>query len=217
MYSLIIPCAGEGKRVGLGYNKLLYKIANTTIIEKTLDAFISFQEFDEIILVINPKDEFFFSKIKNNDNRIRLIHGGKERIDSVLAGLQQAKNEIVFIHDGARCNISQRLIKKCLHTVKKNAKIAYGVGIKATDSVRCCENGAIRGVLNRDNIVLMQTPQIFKREILLDALNKKIRDTDEIGVMIQYGVEPLLIEGEQTNIKITSKKDLIDLELYESN
>lgn len=211
MYSVVIPCAGRGSRMELNYNKLLYLLKNNeTIIERTVNKFLNYEEFNEVVLVIHPDDEVMFKKLFTND-KIKFVYGGDTRADSVKSGVNVCSNEMIFIHDGARCNISDELLKKCIDEVKLNKHQAYCVGVKAIDSIRVVENNVVTQVLDRDKLYNMQTPQIFKKDLLLQGFNNNLEDTDEVGMMVKMGIQPYLIEGEYSNIKITVKQDLEQL------
>lgn len=208
MFSLVIVCAGKGSRAKLAYNKLLYKIEEETIIEKTVKAFLPFTEFSEIILVINEDDMQFFKQLAKVDNRIKLVLGGDNRFDSVKNGFMQANNQMIFIHDGARCNISNSLIKKCIDKVNYEEDQAFSCAVPAINSIRLCKNGKFYQTINRDEAYEMQTPQIFSKNILMQIAQANICETDEVGACIQLGIYPKLIEGEYENFKVTTPYDL---------
>src|SRR6056297_1341338 len=108
MYSAIILGGGTGERLGLGYNKVLYKVKGKTVIEHAVQKFLDDKEFNEIIVVMNRND-YDQTKVLFNDQRVRVIKGGQTRQESVYLGLKDIQlNDFVFIHDGARPNPSSK-------------------------------------------------------------------------------------------------------------
>ena len=211
MYSLIIPCAGTGTRTGLNYNKMLYSLKNDeTIIERTVNKFINNSNFDQIILVINKDDEDIIKELFI-DSKIEFIYGGKERGESVLNGLSLVKNEIVFIHDGARCNIQSDLIEKIIQIVDSTNYLSYSVAVKTIDSIRIGKDGFLIEALPRELLFNMQTPQIFNTQTLKDSYSNNSLDTDEIALVLKNGIKPFIIEGDYNNIKVTTRKDIDQL------
>lgn len=208
MYSVIIPAAGRGSRMGLSYNKLLYSLNdNETIIQRTVNKFLNFDQFCEIIITIHPDDLTTFKAMFNHP-KIKLVSGGKERWESVKCGVKACSNDIIFIHDGARCNVSDELIKNCLEAVTTNHDGGYVCGVKVIDSIREVNNGCVTKAVDRSHLYNMQTPQIFNKEDLLKAYSMGYTDTDEVGLMLQIGKTPKIIEGDYRNLKVTTKSDL---------
>ena len=109
-YSVVLPCAGIGKRMGLGYNKLLFQLNDQTVLENTVNIFIQDEQCKQIILVISPEDE---QKIQTmiHSKKIETCYGGKERQDSVYNGLQVVNVENVFVHDGARPFVDEDMLR----------------------------------------------------------------------------------------------------------
>ncbi len=210
-YSVIIPAAGQGSRMNLGYNKMLYNIDGKTILTHTIERFLKFSAFGEIILVINQLEEKEIRASLPEDQRIKIAYGGGERQDSVNAGLQQVTGDYVFVHDGARMFISDELIERMLKAVATK-KEAYVCAVKVKDSIRKVKNNQIVEVLNRDELYAMQTPQICRRTILeiihKQAKQENLLHTDEVGLLNHYGYPVQIIEGEYSNKKITTIEDL---------
>src|SRR5699024_6961547 len=113
MYSVIILCAGQGKRTGLNYNKMLYSFRGKTVYEMTLETFINDTRCQQIIVVTRPEERKEFQQLLS-DERIEFVDGGKERQDSVFAGLQHVTYENVLIHDGARPYLKKQQIDDLL-------------------------------------------------------------------------------------------------------
>lgn len=207
MNSLVLLAAGSGSRLNLGYNKMLFEVNGQTILEITLKKFKESKLFDEIIVVVK-KEELAIWESKNLEN-ITLVIGGDTRQSSVYNGVSQATNDFVWVHDGARCNITIDLINRLSQAIITPGVVA---AVKAKDSLRLVKNGRIDSILDRDFVYLMQTPQIVDKKIYTKcykkALEEKIEETDEVGLLFRYGYKMGIIEGDYSNIKVTTKDDL---------
>lgn len=215
----IILSAGQGKRFGLDYNKLLFKINNKPLIYYLLLKLHKINDLKQMILVVNPSDfkimknlvQFYkFNKI------IKIIKGGEERYNSVFNALKWVKKNlnttdlIVGIHDGARLNISQNLILKLMRSLKKNKGIIPV--IKVTDTIKEIKQSRIIKTLNRENLYQIQTPQFYKFKPLFDtyikAIKTKFHSTDDASILEYSNYSVKCIEGENKNIKLTYIEDV---------
>jgi 2-C-methyl-D-erythritol 4-phosphate cytidylyltransferase len=142
--------------------------------------------------------------------RIRVVSGGDTRFHSVRNGLAliAEKNAIIFVHDGVRCLVSAALIQRCYEQALQLGS-AIPV-IDCRDSVRLAEDEGRSKPIDRSRIKLVQTPQTFKGEILLPAYTQDHQEsfTDEATVVEVSGQAVYLIDGEMTNIKITTPMDM---------
>lgn len=211
MFSVIILAAGQGTRTKLEYNKMLYQIDDETIIEKVIKPFYNNIHINQIVVVINKKDE---SQIKEllKDYNITYVYGGKERYNSVYCGLLKVANDYVLIHDGARCFITSDLITKlCDEIIVEKAAF---LGVKAKDTIHFVEDGYVTMTTNRENTYLAQTPQGFETKLILDAYHQLMKDsnqevTDDVMIFRNYLDYPIkLVESSYSNIKITTPEDL---------
>ena len=145
----------------------------------------------------------------NAENEITITTGGETRFHSVKSGLQFVQHpSIVFVHDGVRCLVSEKLIHNCYEeTLKKGNAIP---AIKPSDSLRL-EISDGNKILDRNKVYIIQTPQTFASEILTKAFEQDYDEsfTDEASVVEKMGVKINLIEGEKNNFKITQPVDLI--------
>ena len=213
-YSLILLCAGSGKRTGLKYNKIFYKINNQTVYEMNISHFLEDNRCKQII-VVTKENEIDDIRTLVNDSRIEYVFGGKERQDSVYNALKSLKNsstDIVLIHDGARPFISERIINEGIKFAEIYGAAAPGVMPKDTIKVKNEKNFSV-DTPNRANLVSIQTPQVFKFDEILEC-HEKIRYngekvTDDTMVVEKYGYSVYLYDGEYTNIKVTTPEDLI--------
>lgn len=213
----LILAAGQGKRMGAGINKQFLTLRDKPILYYTLKAFSENINIDEIVLVCSEKDmdycknniikEYNFSKVKS------LVLGGAERQDSVYNGLKAIKScGIVLIHDGARPFVSNDIIDKGIEMAK-----IYGActcGVKSKDTIKLRDlDGFSKETLNREETFIVQTPQCFKYELILEChkklnKNKKIV-TDDTMVVEMFNNRVYLYEGSYLNIKITTPEDMI--------
>lgn len=201
-YSAIIPCGGVGSRLNIGYNKILYKVNNQYLIEKTLKNFIFDEDCIDIVIVYHKNDYKTLKSLINN-SKVNFVEGGSTRAESVLNGLKIAKNNYVLIHDGARPNVSVELINR----VKRELENSNSV----IPVVKCKDATLINGEYHKNEVLLIQTPQGFKKELLLDAMLKddisKYRDEGSI-IYFNSNIKPSCIDGDYNNIKVTTREDL---------
>lgn len=207
----VIVAGGSGKRMGSEKPKQFLPIKNKPILWHSVNAF--FQAYPEIeIILVCPAEYIDEGKKIANDfegKKIQIIQGGITRFDSVKAGLSVIKEEsIIFVHDAVRCLVSPNLIRRCYEEAFKNGNAIPA--ITATDSMRILQNGKYI-MANRQEIKIIQTPQVFRSEIILPAFVLEYSDsfTDEASVVEAAGGEIILTEGEFENIKITRPADLI--------
>lgn len=202
-YSCLIMAAGSGQRMGLGFNKVLYKLASgKTILEESMKHFIDDDDCKEIIVVINEKIDF----IKHS--KVIFEKGGTLRMDSVLNGLKKASCDFVMIHDGSRPYFKKRHLEQLKASlIKNNACI---LAVKAKDTIKKVVDLKIKETLDRDFIYLAQTPQCFKKDLLLKAYeNCDFKATDDSSIVEFLGHEVSIVEGDYANIKITFLDDLV--------
>ncbi|MDB5202362.1 MAG: 2-C-methyl-D-erythritol 4-phosphate cytidylyltransferase [Ferruginibacter sp.] len=207
----VIVAGGIGARMNAAVPKQFLLLEGKPVLYYTLQTFLQAYDDLDIILVL-PEDymaagqeiiDAFFTY-----DRIQLAPGGRTRFHSVQNGLQLITEEsIVFVHDAVRCMLSKELIHRC-----HDAVLEYGSAIpviNCKDSLRMLtEDG--NEAMDRDLIKIVQTPQVFHSKILLPAFNIDYKDkfTDEATVVEAFGLKVYLVEGEERNIKITSKTDL---------
>ena len=213
--SVILACAGSGNRMNLGYNKLRYEVSNMSIFEMTLSKFIR-DDISQIIVTTNNDDlEFFKSKTKGFEKKIQFVLGGKERSDSIFNALQSIDNDTdyVIIHDGARPFVTKQILDDAIETA-----IKYGSAITCispVDSIRLID-GDSTSTLDRDKVLLVQTPQIFKYDSILRAYALARKDNnlnykDDASLYEHYIGKVYISNGSKDNIKITTKDDLCHL------
>jgi 2-C-methyl-D-erythritol 4-phosphate cytidylyltransferase len=216
MISAIILAGGKGKRMGTKISKQYIELKGKPILYYTLTTFIECKDVDNIVLVL-PKDEIEFCKTeileKYSLKVDMIVEGGKERQDSVFNALSKVDDsEIVLIHDGARPFTSEKIIRDGIKYAKLYGAAAPGVMPKDTIKV-IDEEGFSISTPNRNSLLAIQTPQVFKLEIIKECHDKIKRDnisvTDDTMVVENYNNKVYLYDGDYTNIKVTTPEDLI--------
>ncbi|WP_339020934.1 2-C-methyl-D-erythritol 4-phosphate cytidylyltransferase [Spiroplasma endosymbiont of Atherix ibis] len=199
MVSLIIVANGKSQR--FGKNKMLAKIDNDFLINKTIKCFKEIKDISEIILVSN---EEIFNIVKNK--KIIFVNGGLTRTESVKKGLDRVSKNFVLIHDGARPYVSKKIIESIIINLKENDCVVPV--LKVINCLKKITNNKIETV-NRDAYVQSQTPQGFKTKIIKKALeNNSSNFYDDCQILENMKYKIKFIDGEDENKKITFINDL---------
>lgn len=211
----IIVAGGSGKRMGTPLPKQFLLLKDKPVLYYTLKSFLdSFADL-EIILVIHPDYADLGQEIIDayfDPERIKIANGGGTRFQSVKNGLALVEGEgIIFVHDAVRCLVSKELIHRCYEMA-----IETGIAVPAIsskDSIRLNTDDG-NEVIDREKLMLIQTPQTFHSKILLPAYQIDFKDqfTDEATVVEAFGLKIILVRGDENNIKITRPIDLLLVE-----
>ena len=212
-FSVIITAGGTSSRYG-NKNKLLEKIKNLTVIEETVNKFLSTDNITEIIIPVNEQVINEFSAILTNP-KIKIITGGDTRQKSVYNALKHVNNEYVLIHDGARPLITNDIIQNTMDSTVKYG--AVSVMTKTTDTIKeVDETGRIIRTIDRSKLYNTQTPQGFKTQLIINA-HEKLKNgnfTDDCSMLEELDIPVYIVNGSYTNIKITVKNDLDFAKIY---
>lgn len=208
----VIVAGGAGTRMGKDLPKQFLEINGKAILLHAIEAFK--KAFSDIhIVVVLPKDYFTHANeilLKQHyPFDVELAEGGPTRFDSVKNGLQHIKDgEILFVHDAVRCLVTPALIQACSAKAEEKGTAIPVVPVR--DSMRRISTDGASAIVDRNQLVVVQTPQTFKREILLPAFDVSYSPsfTDEASVVEAKGYSVDLIPGEESNIKITYPEDL---------
>ena len=214
----IILSAGKGTRMKSDVSKQYLIIDEKPILYYTLDAFQK-SRVDDIIVVTAMEDiEFVRRDIieKYGFDKVReIVAGGKERYDSVIAGLEVMKDEdLVLIHDGARPLIMSEQIDGMIKEIKTCRACISGMPVKDTIKI-ADENGMVKSTPDRKYVWQIQTPQAFEVSLIKNAYKKMKENhdttvTDDAMAVEKYTDEKIrLIEAGYENIKITTPEDLL--------
>ena len=207
----IIVAGGTGQRMGTTLPKQFLAIEGKSILLHTIGQFVTAYTDINFIIVL-PADYIQDGKALITSSGLsqsfQFVAGGDTRFQSVKNGLAQADPaSIVFVHDAVRCLLTPDLIQRCYQqAVEKGSAIP---AVSSTDTVRIIE-GTKHHVVDRANVMMIQTPQTFNAAILKKAFEQAYQPsfTDEANVLEASGKEVYLIEGEHENIKITRPLDL---------
>ena len=205
MVSVIIVAGGDGKRFGNNIPKQFAKINDKELIDYSIETFNNNKNIDEIILVLPKK---WINQFKDKYNDFILVEGGKTRQESSLNGLiaSSKKTENILIHDASRPLVSEKIINDSLNFL--NSFDAVCPYINTIDSIIEKKDDKFK-YLNRDLVKKVQTPQGFKKQILLNAMiNEHYNANDNISEVLHY--DPLLkvkfFKGEKYNFKINFQR-----------
>jgi len=213
MLTAIIVAAGSSKRAG--FDKLLAKIAGRSVIQHTLAAFEKAPCVNEVLVVSRETVAMRHFIVRRNFRKVRrVVRGGARRQDSVQAGLDALEKEVEFvaIHDAARPLITSREIERVFAAARKHGAAALATPI--TDTLKVADaNHVVSGSIDRQNVFAMQTPQIFRREVLSQAYEQVKKDsftvTDEVSAIEHAGGKIVIVPAEDHNLKITYASDLL--------
>ena len=213
--SAIILAAGRGTRIGADRNKVFLEIASRPLLFYTIAAFAGCAEIDEIVLVVAPGEEEDASSLVSGIGRdVQIVRGGARRQDSSYAGVSAARGEIVLIHDAARPFVSSDLIARLIEATRRHG--ACVPVLPVVDTIRQGTLGAPleASPIDRSRLLRMQTPQGFSRDLIIKALSETDADvTDDAAAVLAAGTQVWTVAGEETNIKVTTKEDLVLAEM----
>ena len=211
--SAIVLVAGNSTRYGQNRNKNFDKLNGKEVFLYSIEAFDSNPNIDEVVVVYKKEEEHLVKNLITTSKYrkpIKFVRGGKERQESVYNAIKTIDSDIAIVHDGARPMIKNKYIDECTDAMQvfNGATIA----VKAKDTIKISdENGLVKSTPNRVNTWQIQTPQCFRRKVLLKAHEKYRNEpmiTDDCMLLEKENEKIKLIEGDYTNIKITTFEDL---------
>lgn len=210
LYAIIVA-GGRGMRMGHDLPKQFLPLGSKPVLMHTLERFYHFNKDIRLILVL-PADQFTYWKVLCQKHNFKLEHrltsGGETRFHSVQKGLDLVDKGLVAIHDGVRPFVSFETIARCFRAAE-TCGVAIPV-INVTESLREVEEDGSRA-RGRDAFRIVQTPQIFKSDIIKGAYLQAegTAFTDDASVVEAAGYDITLVEGNRENIKITSPLDMV--------
>jgi len=205
MFDCLLLMAGSGTRTSLSYNKIEYLINNKPIYKYSLDKFLSIEECNKVILVVKENEYSKYISLQNE--KVKVVVGGATRFESVLNGAKCATEDIILVHDAARPNTKLEHIKEVYESSLKNKACCLAVKVK--DCIRNIEDKSY--TLERSNLWQIQTPQAVDRKLLIEGLedNKYYNYYDDCEVLEKnFNINCCVVEGDYTNIKVTTDEDL---------
>ena len=222
-YKVIIPASGVGTRFGGTTPKQFIKLGQPPreVLAYTIGKFHSMKQISEIVIATHRD---FIPRVKkivkqNSFTKVSsVVAGGKTRQESVhnaLKAMDCGKNDTVLVHDAVRPFITRKKIAEILTEMKRHTAVIPGLKINDTLKIvgkKASRNNYVAGTAPRDNIWRVQTPQAFRYGLLMKAYEIAAKDkftgTDEASLIEHANFKVKIIEGERTNIKITTKDDL---------
>ena len=216
-FSVVVPAAGVGSRMGASCPKQYLPLAGKFLIEHTLERLLGHPKVEQVIVAISASDTFFSTLAVASHPRVITTLGGAERADSVLNGLALVTSEWVMVHDAARpCITHQDLDLLIREAVTPDGAL---LGSRVRDTMkRTDQHGLIQKTVDREQLWHALTPQFFPTSLLRSALVKGKEHgaviTDEASAMELAGFRPKTVEGRADNIKVTRPEDLALAALY---
>ncbi|OGR18762.1 MAG: bifunctional 2-C-methyl-D-erythritol 4-phosphate cytidylyltransferase/2-C-methyl-D-erythritol 2,4-cyclodiphosphate synthase [Desulfobacterales bacterium GWB2_56_26] len=215
--AVIIPAAGFGTRMNLDHPKQYHLLAGMPMLVRTVKAFIGTDAvpIDGIVVAV-PEDRIEQTKMLFNQYGLRsyklnVIAGGRRRQDSVRAGLAALDpgTDIVLVHDGARPLVTPEIIARCYAAVLQDGAAIVAIPVKDTLK-KAGGDGRVAATVDRGALWQAQTPQGARKELLERAylVNGEADVTDESSLLETAGIPVTIIEGSETNMKITHPEDL---------
>lgn len=213
-WGVIIVAAGRGTRMGTKESKQYLQLADKPILVHTLELFQSMDTVKEAVLVVGSDDvercrnwvtHYGITKVKS------VVAGGDERQHSVYCGLKALSTDWVMVHDGVRPLVTAAAVQSCCAKAEQSGAAVLAVPVKDTIK-QVDEAGVIVSTPDRRSLWAIQTPQAFRRVLLLEAHERARAEqfigTDDAMVVERLGANVIVAEGEYTNIKITTPEDL---------
>ena len=217
----ILLAGGRGSRIRSAVSKPLIKINSQPLIGFSLRTLQAHPQIKDIIVVVNARNKIGIAGVIEKSRLTKVIHfveGGKRRQDSVYNALRFLPEaaDLVLIHDAARPFVSAKVVVSAIRIANRYGAAIVGVPVKATiKKVRgkgVSDKGyVVKKTLDRNNLWEIQTPQVFKKEIIVKAYAKFIdlTVTDDAALVEKLGKRIHVVEGEYSNIKVTTPEDLV--------
>ncbi len=214
-FSVILPAAGKSARFqDKNYKKPFAPLDGRAVWLHSAERFLNRDDVKQLILVISPEDrEMFQQRFAANVVilGIEVVDGGRERVESVENGLARVRSDIDFvvIHDAARPCLAPEWIDRVFQAGEKTDAAILGVPVSSTLK-KLRDDNTVAETVSRQGIWAAQTPQVFGRQLLLDAFARRTDAvaTDEAQLVENTGHAVTVVRGSPINLKITSREDL---------
>ncbi|MDX6151356.1 2-C-methyl-D-erythritol 4-phosphate cytidylyltransferase [Marinococcus sp. PL1-022] len=215
-YAVVIPAAGQGKRMQAGHNKQFLVLEERPLIIHTASVFEQDPWCREIIVVANASEiydmeelfeEWGIRKVK------QVVVGGNERQNSVHEGLKRLlpEHRVVLVHDGARPFVEQEDIHRLVEQAEQTG--AAVLGTKMKDTVKRTDGATVLETIDRSSLWAVQTPQAFQAAVVMEAYDyaaaHQIIGTDDTSLVEYMGRPVKIVEGSYDNIKLTTPEDMV--------
>jgi len=214
-FAVILAAAGRSSRFGTSHHKKPFvDLQGRPVWVRALEPFANHPDVVQSLVVVSPDDRDWFKEQFHSfltQMHVELVAGGQERADSVQNALIHAREDVDFIavHDAARPLITRTLIDAVFESALQTGAAIPACPISST--IKRVHNGAIRETVSRENLWGAQTPQVFDRQILLQAYAKRgsFVATDEAQLVERTGHAVAIVECSALNLKITTQTDLL--------
>jgi 2-C-methyl-D-erythritol 4-phosphate cytidylyltransferase len=214
--AVILPGAGSGKRFGAGVPKQFQSLGGRPIIDRTVGFFHAIREVAQIILAVPESRVASLQRYLNNwpaPPEILVVAGGATRQDSVGNAIRRVSGKCrwLAVHDLVRPLIDKRLFAALMREVRRSGAAVPGLPVVDTLK-RIDDNGLVTETVPREALVMVQTPQVFRREVLEEAYRnataQSFQGTDEAMLVERIGHPICIVPGSRRNVKITLPEDL---------
>lgn len=207
----IVLGAGNGTRMKTEKSKLLLDVMGSTVIERSVNAFLDIADIDEVIVTVREQDVDTFSSLID-DERVSFVIGGASRQQSVKNAVDTIDDcDLIIIHDGARPFVREDDIASTIRVAKECGAAATGVPVKDTIKV-IDNNNTVIDTPDRSTLFAVQTPQIFSFDLYKSALDLATANnkdfTDDCQLIEYAGGKVKMVAGSYDNIKITTPDDI---------
>jgi len=214
-FSVILPAAGKSSRYhDKNYKKPFAPLANRAVWLHSAERFINRDDTVQVILVISAEDrEYFNFKFAANATilGIDVVEGGKERADSIQRAISSVNEQADFIcvHDAARPCVADEWIDSVFAAGEKSGAAILGIPVSSTLK-RVAGDHTVEETVSREGLWEAQTPQVFRRELLLEAYARRegFVATDDAQLVERIGHPVTVLVGSKMNLKITTREDL---------
>jgi len=207
---VIIPAAGAGTRFGGDIPKQFQPLAGKPIVQFVVERFLLSGLVDKIIVAVT--DALLVTVKQAPGDRVQFVAGGETRQQSVIHAFREAGDafDIVAVHDAVRPFFRLVTFATLIEAAREHG--AALPALPLTDTIHATRDGRLAATVDRSNLVAAQTPQVFRYDVLRDALDRAVAEkfdgTDEAGVAARYGYDVRIVPGDRYNIKITRPEDL---------
>lgn len=214
--SAIIAAGGSSQR--MGFDKLTAELCGAPVLLYTINAFECCDEIDEIIVVTREEYIPRLLATTNQEGYTKLrsiVKGGATRQQSVYAGVSACSPDtaLICIHDGARPLVTEKVIVSAVDAAIKYGAATAAVAVK--DTIKQNKGGFVAKTLPREMLMQVQTPQVFKKELYLQAFSQSETEySDDCQLIESIGVPVAFSQGDYQNIKLTTEEDFILAEAF---
>ncbi|MCC8022660.1 MAG: 2-C-methyl-D-erythritol 4-phosphate cytidylyltransferase [Clostridiales bacterium] len=210
----LIMGGGSSSRMGLGGSKLLLELCGRTVLERSVAPFERMEDVIQIVVTARHADLEEFRRVLHTVRKpLVLAEGGETRQQSVSRALERAASEaeLILIHDGARPLVNGEVVRRTVEAARKYGAAAAGVPVKDTIK-QVDDTGKIIATPARSSLYAVQTPQVFRAELYRRAMEEAaaagLDFTDDCQLVERLGCRVQMVQGDYTNLKVTTRDDL---------